>query len=400
MTASPLEQVYRESWAHLLGRLVAHTGRIDLAEDALADAFTSAAHRWGSDRPANPEGWLFTIAKRRIIDAVRHEAVVANHLRHYDHESLVRDDLAPPEDEVDDRLQLLWLATHPALATEVRPALALRFVLGVSTARIAAMFLVPEATMAARLTRAKKRIAATGMAFKLDQHGNWRARSDDVARTLLLAYTAGYYSDADGYVGTGAAESVELSRLAADLAPTSTALAALAALVTLQHARRQARTAADGSLVTLADQDRTRWVRDEVVDGLRRFSRLEPTSGFAEQLRVMAAIAAMHAVAPSFDETDWPRIDAAYVRLEALTGSPMVRVNRIAGQHLSGSQPHLHTLDDLPDHHRVSLLRAELLDAAGDTDAADAAWHTAYDLCPEGPERRHIAARIASRQPS
>lgn len=391
-----IERVHRDSWAHLLGRLVAYSNRIDLAEDALADAFASAVGAWSDIAPGNPEGWLYTAAKRRIIDAIRRE-------RTADREAYRLVEREPPEapttdDGIDHRLGLLWLAAHPALSPEVRPALALRFVLGVPTSRIAELFLVPLPTMAARLTRAKKRIASTGISFSLDEAGAWHDRADDVARTIMLAYTAGYFADPSPASPSSTDEAVELACLATDLVPSSASLAALAALVTLQHARRHARHAADGALITLAEQDRDRWVRTELTDGLRRFTRLEPTTGYAEQLRLMAAISAFHSVAPSYAHTDWDRIDNVYGTLHQLTDSPVVQLNRTAANLLAGRPVDPRTIDDveraLHGHHRIAIVRAEYLYSGGDRTGARAALVSALTTCPDGPEREHVIRRI------
>ena len=392
-----LGRVYRSEWPHLLGRLVAWSGRIDLAEDALADAFSAAAGTWGDSPPTNPPGWLFRAARRRIVDAIRHEQM-ARGRQHL----IATPDVQPAEvtspDAVDDRLQLLWLATHPALAPEIRPALALRVVLGVPTAQIARLFLVPDATMAARLTRSKRRISKAGLRFDLEPDDTaWRDRDDDVARSLMLAFTAAYLGGAAA--SDLADDTAGLTVLAADTVPGSAALAALAALVRLQHARRHARHQPDGTLVTLAAQDRSRWVRAEIVDGLRRFAAVEPTQGFAEELRLMACVAALHAVAPNAPSTDWQRIDAVYERLEQLTGSPVVRLNRAATRALAGDGAGITLLDDLDPilqhHHRVAVVRAELLYSAGDLRGARAALDAALDQCPLGPERDHIVRRRA-----
>ena len=400
-----LARVHFEHWGRILGRLTARHGRVDLAEDALAEAFAQAAEQWRREVPRNPPGWITTTAERRLLDLLRAEAVRRRKAPLLlepdppgaDHEP------APAEAGGDERLRMLWLATHPALALEVRPALALRLVLGVPTEQIARLFLVPVPTMAARLTRAKRRIAAAGIELPADSEPWPVERGDDVARTLLLAYSAGYLhpSPADGSIPAEAvADAVRLAVLASRLLPDHPALAGVAALVTLQHARRDARVDASGRLVLLADQDRRLWRQDESAAGLRRFAALERTTGYAEEVRLMACVAALHAIAPRAADTDWARIAAVYARLEELTGSPVVRLNRaVAVAQTRGPAAGLELLDaaahELPGHHRVQVVRGELLARDGLSGPAREAFRRALASCPTGAERDHIERRLA-----
>ncbi|MGC0249044.1 RNA polymerase sigma factor [Pseudactinotalea sp. Z1748] len=294
------------------------------------------------------------------------------------------------------------MATHPALAEEVRPALALRFVLGVPTADIARLFLVPAATMAARLTRAKKRLAGSGIPFSIPDRNAWPDRLDDVARAIYLAFTAGYAPGGghDVVRAQQAGEAVRLAGLATDLMPGRPVLEALVALLRFQHARRDARVSPEGALVRLADQDRSRWRGAEIAAGLDRLTALSPTDGLAEELRLQALIAAFHATATRAADTDWAGIVRAYTRLEALAGSPIVRLNRaVAVGEAAGAMAGLAILraaaDELPGHHRVALVRAELLHRGGQAEAARQAYLEAIDACPDGAERDHTRARLA-----
>ncbi len=407
MPHSVLDEVWRSDWGRLLGQLMHRFGRPDLVEDALADAFAEAASQWpASAVPTNPAGWLRTVAHRRIVDALRreHTARAKAHL--------LADDGAPAASptkrpvvgtEVDERLPLLFMATHPALAAEVRPALALRFVIGVPTADIARLFLVPQPTMAARLTRAKARLATSGVPFVVPDRAAWPERLDDVARAIYLAFTAGYApaGGADVVRVQESGEAVRLAELAADLMPRQPVLEALAALLRLQHARRDARTTDTGAPVRLADQDRDRWRRDEIDAGLRRLTALRPTRGLAEELRLQALVAAFHDTAPSYHQTDWAAIARTYARLEELTGSPVVRLNRaVAVGEAAGPMAGLAVLrsaaDRLPGHHRVALVRAELLRRDGQLALAAAAYDDAIATCPAGAERQHIIEQRAS----
>jgi RNA polymerase sigma-70 factor (ECF subfamily) len=408
MTLDVLGQVHREQWGRLLGRLIRTSGRPDLAEDALAEAFTQAAHQWPADPPANPVGWLAATAQRRHVDAQRSEI----RRRAPQFRSALIAAVTPPADapplpgdDVDDRLALLFMATHPALADDVRPALALRFVLGVPTDSIAALFLVPTSTMAARLTRAKRRLAEVGAAFRVPDPVVWPDRVVDVARALYLAFTAAYVPGDDGAQRlSDASDVVRLTALAADLMPTGEILQALAALVQLHHARRYARFADDGTPVLLAQQNRARWRTDETEAALKRLTALPPTDGYAEELRLQALIAAFHNTAAEASETDWAGIARAYRRLEQLTGSPIVRLNRaVAEGEAHGAMAGLAVLravgERLPGHPRFELVRAELLLREGHDAEARVALAAALAAAPDGPERRHIAARLAALQP-
>ncbi len=406
MTGGVLGEVWRTHWGRLLGHLIHRFGRPDLVEDALADAFAEAASRWPAEGvPDNPAGWVHTVAHRRVVDVLRREgtARAKAHLLVDDDVVSPADGPVPPGADTDDRLPLLFMATHPALAEEVRPALALRFVLGVPTADIARLFLVPQATMAARLTRAKRRLTTAGIPFAVPDPAEWPDRLDDVARAVYLAFTAAYApaGGEDVVRGAEAGEAVRLAGLAADLLPGQPVLEALAALLTLQHARRDSRVAPDGRPVRLADQDRSRWRREEIAAGLRRLTALTPTTGLAEELRLQALVAAFHDSAASHSDTDWAAIARTYARLEALTGSPVVRLNRaVAVGEASGPMAGLAVLraaaDQLPGHHRVALVRAELLRRDGRLALAAAAYDDALAACAAGVEREHIVERRAS----
>jgi len=400
--AAVLDEVWREHWGRLLGHLVHQLGRPDLVEDALGDAFADAAAQWPvTGVPDRPVGWLSTVARRRLVDALRREQTArakASLLVGREAESVPAEF---PGAEVDDRLALLFMATHPALAEDARPALALRFVLGVPTADIARLFVVPQSTMAARLTRAKRRLATSGIPFAVPDVEVWPERVDDVARSVYLAFTAGYApGEGDDVVrAREAGAAVRLAVLAADLMPDQPVLEALAALALLQHARRDARVTAEGQLMRLADQDRDAWRRDEIDAGLARLTRLTPTYGYAEELRLQALIAAFHDTARRAEDTDWASIARTYARLEELTGSPIVRLNRaVAVGEVAGPMAGLAVLraagDQLPDHYRVALVRAELLRRDGHHELARAAYTEAIANCPGGAERQHIIGRL------
>ncbi|WP_251152437.1 DUF6596 domain-containing protein [Cellulosimicrobium sp. Marseille-Q4280] len=404
-----LAAAWREHWARLLGALVARYRRPDLAEDALADAFAAAARTWPADGvPANPAGWLRTAAGRRVLDRLRAEAVALRKEPLMVVEERGRPGSPDPGDDrdegahvPDERLRLVFACSHPALAPEARAALTLRFVAGLGVPDIARLFLVPEATMAARITRAKKRLAASGIPFAVPAPEHLDERLDVVATVLYLVFTAGYAP------GTGpdlvrvelAGEAIRLVRLLDELLPGRPVVRALLALLVLQHARRDARTGPDGALVLLADQDRSRWHADEIVVGLEVLSSVpDDAAGLAQDYLLQARVAAEHAVARTAGDTDWAAIATLYAALEDHTGSPVVRLARaVAVAESSGPEAGLALLDGLdaalPHHHRLLAVRGELLARSGQADAAVAALELAIERCANDVERAHLERR-------
>jgi RNA polymerase sigma-70 factor, ECF subfamily len=403
--AAVITAVYRAQWGRLLSLLVARTRRLDLAEDALGEAFARAAKRWPIDGvPSNPAGWLYTAAWRAVVGKLRTEkvagatapllAVGAGWVTPVDADHL--DELG------DERLQLILLCCHPALPSDSRSALALRLVLGTPTDEIARLFLVPVATMAARLTRAKRKIVIAGIPLVSPIRDELHIRLDEVCRTIYLAFTAGYTP------GRGpdlirvdlAAEALHLAVMLHALAPDAPQVTALLAVLTLQHARRDARIR-DGHLVTLADQDRTLWHRDEVRAGLALTRTLRPGEGYADELCLQALIGAEHADAATATATNWKRIAALYKQLETRTGSPIVRLNRaVAVAEADGPQAGLAILEGLeqvlPLNHRVPAVRAELARRAGDSDLARLSYQQSIDLCANDIERVYLIDRLST----
>jgi RNA polymerase sigma-70 factor (ECF subfamily) len=404
-----LTAAWHDHWARLVAALVSRYRRPDLAEDALADAFEAAARTWPVDGvPASPAGWLRTAAGRRVLDRLRAEAValrkeplmvVAERSR-----SAAGADVAEPDDGAhvpDERLRLVFACCHPALAPEARAALTLRFVAGLRVPDIARLFLVPEATMAARVTRAKKRLAASGIPFAVPAAGRLDERLDVVATVVYLVFTAGYAP------GTGpdlvrealAGEAIRLARLLDELLPDRPVVQALLALLVLQHSRRDARTDADGELVLLGDQDRSLWRADEIRAGLAALDAVPGTAGgLTREYLLQARVAALHATATTARETDWSAIAALYAELEAHTGSPVVRLARaVAVAEASGPAAGLALLHDLdaalPHHHRLPAVRGELLARAGRREEAVADLDLAVERCANRVERAHLVRR-------
>ncbi len=396
-------QTYRAEWGRLLSLLVARTRRLDLAEDALSEAFARAAARWPTEGvPANPAGWLYTTASRLVVGRLRTEAVAGRRAPLL----AVGAGWVPPAqadriDELDDeRLQLILLCCHPALPRDSRSALALRLVLGTPTGEIARLFLVAPATMAARLTRAKQKIVVAGIPLVSPVADELRARLDEVCRTIYLAFTAGYTPGRgpDLLRADLAGEAVQLAAVLHQLAPGAAQVRALLAVLLLQHARRHARLR-DGRLVTLADQDRSAWHSDELEAGLAIVRTLRPAAGYAEELRLQACIAAEHAIAATAEATDWAAVAALYAGLDMRTGSPIVRLNRaVAVAEAEGPLAGLAVLaglqELLPDHHRVAAVRAELARRAGDAELARTSYGEALRLCANDVERAYLTHRL------
>jgi RNA polymerase sigma-70 factor (ECF subfamily) len=397
-----LEDVWHDEWGRLLALLVAQFRRLDLAEDGLGDAFAAAAETWRRDgTPLNPPAWLLTTARRRIYDRLRAEAIARRK------QSLLEVDAALTEEARtvmadagatlhDERLRLVLLCAHPSLAPEHAAALTLRLVLGVSTADIARLFLVPTATMAARLTRARKALA--GERFAVPSGADLETRVATVADVAYLAFTSGYApgSGADLLRAELAGEAIRLVRVLRSVLPEGFAAAgdldALLALMLLQHSRRDARLR-DGRLVLLPDQDRARWRHDEIVEAV---TLLTPIAGApSTPYLLQALIAAEHAIAATAGMTDWSRIAGWYAELEDLTGSPVVRLNRaVAVAEADGPDAGLRVLDglELPGH-RLPAARAELLVRAGRREEARTAYEVAIELCGNDVERAHLEER-------
>ncbi|MFF2451950.1 RNA polymerase sigma factor [Isoptericola sp. NPDC058082] len=421
-----LEDLMRDEWGRLLALLVARFRRLDLAEDGLADAFEAAARTWPRDGvPANGPAWLLTAARRRVLDRLRSERVLARSMPLLEVEA----DLATRAQRVmadagepltDERLRLVLLCAHPRLSREAAAALSLRLVLGVPTADVARLFLQSTPTMAARLTRARKRLA--GERFALPSARELTDRLGVAADVAYLAFTAGYAptSGDDVVRGELAGEAVRLVRVLRDVlpAPGSAAggrgaqddgagddgagddgvaareLDALLALVLLQHSRRDARVR-DGALVLLPDQDRSRWHQGEIAEALDLLTPLATAPPTPYLLQ--ALVAAEHAIARTPDATAWDRILARYDELLTLTDTPVVRLNRaVAVAEVSGPHAGLDALTGvaLPGH-RLPALRAELLRRAGDADGARRAYDAALALCGHGAERDHLRHRRA-----
>ncbi|MEV0495677.1 RNA polymerase sigma factor [Streptomyces atratus] len=414
MTERPgVEDLLRELAPQVLGALIRRYGVFDTCEDAVQEALLAAALQWPAEgTPDNPRGWLVTVASRRLVDQVRSEQARQRRedriaLATPQAELLSRAADAEPDADRDDSLALLFLCCHPALSEPSRIALTLRAIGGLTTAQIAAAFLVPEATMAQRISRAKQTVKTSATPLCMPRAADRAERLEAVLHVLYLIFNEGYTATdgADLTAPALSAEAIRLTRLLHRLLPDHTETAGLLALMLLTDARRPARTGPDGDLVPLAEQDRTRWNRRLVAEGLDLISRTLPR-GQVGPYQLQAAIAAVHDEAEHVEATDWPQILTLYDLLEHLAPNPMVTLNRaVAVAMVHGPAAGLDLLAVLESdkrtarHHRLLAARAHFLEQLGDLDAAAHAYREAARRATSTPERRHLTTRAARLAP-
>ncbi|WP_371484357.1 RNA polymerase sigma factor [Kitasatospora sp. NBC_00315] len=397
MTAPAFEDLLRGLTPQVLGTLVRRYARFEGCEDAVQEAVLAATLQWPAEGvPDNPRGWLVTVASRRLIDRMRSDRA------RRERESLTAEELVPEGvPDTDDTLALLFLCCHPTLTAASQTALTLRAVGGLTTAEIARAFLVPEATMAARISRAKQRIRAAGSSFALPRGAEREERLRVVLHVLYLIFNEGYTASSGGELQRSdlAHEAIRLARTVHTQLPEDGEVSGLLALMLLTHARRDARTTAAGDLVPLAEQDRAQWDRGLIAEGtaLIRASLAGPELG---PYQLQAAIAATHADAATAEQTDWRQVHALYLILERIAPNPMVTLNRaIALAETEGPAAGLAllaTLDGderLAGHHRLLSVRAHLLEATGDTAGAYEHYRRAAKATASIAERRHLEAR-------
>jgi RNA polymerase sigma-70 factor, ECF subfamily len=379
--------VHRSDWSRIVGALIRLTGDWALAEDATQDAFGAALTRWPSDGiPDNPAAWLMTTARNKAIDRIRSSE---SERRRATEVGIMATLQSGDQDIEDDRLRLIFTCCHPALALPARVALTLRTVAGLTVPEIASAFLVPETTMAQRLVRARRKIEEAGIPYRVPPAELLGERLEGVLAVLYLVFNQGYSAIARNELADSA---LVLATAVVDLMPAEPEARALLALLTLQHSRRDARRAPDGALLTLEEQDRRLWHRDEIARGLS----LVPSTGGPYALQ--AAIAACHARASSAAETDWHTVARAYDELQALSPSPVIELNRaIAIGMRDGPDAGLALLDALAiDGYRwLPAAQADLLRRAGRPAESARRFREAIELTARGPEREDLERRLA-----
>ncbi|MDQ3989313.1 MAG: RNA polymerase sigma factor [Actinomycetota bacterium] len=400
-----VEAVFREEWGRLLGSLVGQLRDLDLAEEVASDAVAKALERWPVDGvPVRPAAWLLTTARHRAIDLLRRDRALATRIAVLQ----VETDRAEPgpaveldDDVPDERLRLFFTCCHPALNLEAQVALTLRCLGGLETAEVARLFLVPPATMAQRIVRAKRKIAVARIPYRVPGAGELPQRLPGVLRVLYLIFTEGYAASSGSALVRGELvdEAVRLTRILHRLLPQQREVTGLLALMLLTDSRRHARTDDEGSMLLLDEQDRSRWDPTKIEEGRRLVvSALGPGPG---PYALQAAIAAVHVEAPSVETTDWPQVVALYDVLRRVAPSPLVDLNRaVAVSMVDGPDAGLALLDELVDdprlatYHRLPVARADLLHRLGRDDEAAAAYRHALDLVGNEPERDHLRRRL------
>jgi RNA polymerase sigma-70 factor (ECF subfamily) len=381
-----LDRIFREEWGRVLAALIGFLGDFDLAEESAQEAFAIAAGRWPRDGiPSHPRAWLMRTARNRATDRIRRDRALATKfgpLVAGDRTEVPMNTTTFP----DERLELLFTCCHPALATEAQVALTLRTLGGLTTQEIARAFLVPERTMAQRLVRAKRKIRAARIPFRVSPPHLLRERLDSVLAVVYLIFNEGY-----GGRDELAAEALWLGRALAEMLPGDPEVRGLLAMMLLHDSRREARFR-DGELVLLGDQDRSRWNPQQIAAGRAELDRAHALGGGGSYV-LQAAIASLHAEIPC----DWPQIAALYEQLARLTGSPIVELNRaIAVAETEGPNAGLRLVDQLglDEFRYLHSTRAELLRRLGRTDEARSAYRRARELTEEGAERRFLERRL------
>jgi RNA polymerase sigma-70 factor (ECF subfamily) len=409
----PVEAAFRTEWGAVVAALIRRVGDWDLAEECAAEAFAEAARRWSLEGvPARPGAWLTTVAGNRAMDRLRRVRRGGELLERFGRDPLLSGgsgvaemDSIFEEDEVieDDRLRLIFTCCHPALALEARVALTLRMLGGLSTAEIARAFLVEEAAMAKRLTRAKAKIAGAGIPYRVPGPDRLEERLGGVLAVVYLMFNEGYRaSSGDALVRVDLCEeAIRLGRVLVSLMPEQPEAAGLLALMLFNHSRRSVRVDAAGDLVTLEQQDRSCWDRDLISEGRTRLVAAL-RAGEAGPYVLQAAIGACHAAAESAQATDWPQIEVLYTLLAAVLDTPVVALNRAVAVAMAGNASRgLALLDEigssgaLEGYHLLPAARADLLRRAGRPDEAAHSYRQALAQAPaDGPEQRFLERQL------
>ena len=413
--SNTLERVFREEYGRIIATLIRHSGSFDLAEEALNEAFVSAAASWERDGPPrNPGAWLTTVAHRKLLDAVRRDKTRADKQSEIEYETTRLQPFAEPpllEEPVeypDDRLRLIFTCCHPSLSRDAQVALTLRTLGGLTTTEIAHAFLLPEATLAQRLVRAKQKIRLARIPYEIPSLERLSDRLAAVQAVLYLIFNEGYAASAgESLVRSDlCAEAIRLGRVLCELLPNEPENLGLLALMLLQDSRRRARVNDRGELATLEEQDRSLWDREEIDQGVRLVERALALRR-AGRYQLQAAIAALHCEAPTAADTDWPQIVALYEELLRISSSPVVALNHAAAVAMSdGYEQGLRLVEAagaggrLDNYYLFHAARADLLRRLNRLDDAHAAYRRALSLTTNRVEQKYIRRRLQETLPA